>query len=215
LDDRLLGLRLASLTEARGVRAQECARMNTLLKALRATLVELKLGLEGALNMSEKLELLMDSLSQSQVPEAWTRRGEPEGGGVLGRPEGGAGVLGTADPEGGAGLFSPQSFLTAVMQTTARTKGLALNSMVVHTEVTKLLPEEALDPPLEGAYIHGFFLEGARWDTRSSRLADSHPKELHPPLPVVHAKALVHSEVNGICLCSSTLRTYHHLTPAL
>ena len=41
-----------------------------------------------------------------------------------------------------AGLFNPQSFLTAVMQTTARRNGWPLDKTVIVTEVTKRTPEQ-------------------------------------------------------------------------
>ncbi len=41
-----------------------------------------------------------------------------------------------------AGLFNPQSFLTAVMQTTARRNSWPLDRTVIVTEVTKRMPEQ-------------------------------------------------------------------------
>lgn len=43
-----------------------------------------------------------------------------------------------------SGLFNPQSFLTAVMQTTARRNGWPLDRTVIVTEVTKKLPEQVI-----------------------------------------------------------------------
>ncbi len=36
--------------------------------------------------------------------------------------------------------------------------------MSLACEVTKKNKEEMQSPPREGAYIHGLFMEGARWD---------------------------------------------------
>lgn len=83
-----------------------------------------------------------------------------------------------------AGLFNPQSFLTAVMQTTARRNDWPLDKTVLVTEVTKKLPEQLDGPCRDGAYVHGLTLEGARWDERSGALEDSRPKELLCPMPV-------------------------------
>jgi len=47
---------------------QECGRMNTLLRAMRNSLVELQKGLDGALNMSEPMEDLASALAINQVP---------------------------------------------------------------------------------------------------------------------------------------------------
>ena len=53
------------------------------------------------------------------------------------------------------GLFNPQSFLTAVMQTTARRNEWPLDKTVIVTEVTKRQPEQLEAASKEGAYIHG------------------------------------------------------------
>lgn len=83
-----------------------------------------------------------------------------------------------------AGLFNPQSFLTAVMQTTARRNGWPLDKTVIATDVTRLLPEQVDGPPKDGVYIHGLFLEGARWDDKLGALDDSRPKQLSCKMPV-------------------------------
>jgi len=62
-------------------------------------------------------------------------------------------------------LFNPMSFLTAIMQQTARQKGLALDNMAVQTNVTMMKgPEEVPGDAENGAYVHGLFLEGAAWE---------------------------------------------------
>ena len=84
-----------------------------------------------------------------------------------------------------AGLFNPMGYVTACLQVTARAKGLALDSMAVHTEVTSKQPAGVHGQPSEGTYVHGLFIEGARWDGETGVIAESRPKELHPPMPVM------------------------------
>ena len=50
---------------------------------------------------------------------------------------------------------------------------------------------EILAPPTSGAYIHGFFLEGAAWELTENDgyLTDQKPKELHPKLPIINVVA--------------------------
>ena len=58
------------------------------------------------------------------------------------------------------GFFNPQSFLTAIMQSTARKNELALDKMCLVCEVTKKMTREELTScPKEGAHIHGLFME--------------------------------------------------------
>ena len=55
--------------------------------------------------------------------------------------------------------FNPQSFLTAIMQSTARTNELPLDKMCQVCEVTKKQKEEVTQPHKEGAFTHGVFRE--------------------------------------------------------
>lgn len=41
-----------------------------------------------------------------------------------------------------------------------------LDSMCLQCDVTKKNREDFSSPPREGAYIHGLYMEGARWDTQ-------------------------------------------------
>lgn len=57
------------------------------------------------------------------------------------------------------------SFLTAIMQVTAREKLLPLDDMCLKTDVLNTKDIEELPGSAEvGAYVHGFFLEGAGWE---------------------------------------------------
>jgi len=64
-----------------------------------------------------------------------------------------------------SGLFNPMSFLTAIMQITARATGLPLDDMCLKTEVSNnFLVEDFPENAVKGAYINGFTLEGAGWE---------------------------------------------------
>ena len=52
---------------------QEVERMNTLLSEVRRSLIELDLGLQGALNMSPAMEELQVSLFTGSVPPGWRK----------------------------------------------------------------------------------------------------------------------------------------------
>ncbi|VEL34280.1 unnamed protein product [Protopolystoma xenopodis] len=83
------------------------------------------------------------------------------------------------------GLFNPQSFLTAVMQQTARKMEWPLDKMCISVEVTKKWSEEMGCAPREGAYVHGLYVEGARWDMSAGSITESRNKELTPLVPVI------------------------------
>ena len=58
-----------------------------------------------------------------------------------------------------AGFFNPQSFLTAIMQSTARKNELPLDKMCLTCDVTKRHSGEVQQNQREGAFIHGLFME--------------------------------------------------------
>jgi len=102
-----------------------------------------------------------------------------------------------------SGLFNPMGYVTACMQVTARAKGLPLDSMTVHTEVTTYEYTQVSSQPEEGTYVHGLYMEGARWDKANNCITDSLPKELHPSMPVIFIKGVTEDEVvtQGVYQC--------------
>lgn len=90
-----------------------------------------------------------------------------------------------------AGFFNPQSFLTAIMQSMARKNEWPLDKMCLQCDVTKKNREDFSSPPREGAYVHGLFMEGARWDIQTSLLQEARLKELTPSMPVMFIKAII------------------------
>lgn len=89
------------------------------------------------------------------------------------------------------GFFNPQGFLTAMRQEISRShEGWSLDSTVLASQVTRFNAEELHDPPSEGVYVHGLFIEGASWDRKVGRLIEPRPKILYEPMPVVHLFAI-------------------------
>lgn len=72
--------------------------------------------------------------------------------------------------------------------------------MILRTTVLNIdKPKDIAEKPEEGAYIHGFFLQGAKWEPGRGQdqgnLMDMVPKELYPELPVVHVTSIEKSQV--------------------
>lgn len=93
-----------------------------------------------------------------------------------------------------SGLFNPMSFLTAIMQVTARQKKLALDSIILKTVVQNQRDPNELKTAEDGAFIYGLFLEGANWEMgrggEEGYLTDQTLKDLHPELPPVLVLAI-------------------------
>ena len=108
------------------------------------------------------------------------------------------------------GFFNPQGFLTAMKQVsynnlnqssinlldlyqgvTRAHKGWALDSVVLHNDVTKFISrDDVISAPDEGVYVYGLYLEGAAWHKSAQRLTESKPKVLFEVMPVIHIGAV-------------------------
>lgn len=94
-----------------------------------------------------------------------------------------------------SGLFNPMSFLTAIMQKTARAKNLPLDKIILKTNVDNTNDiNDYKNPAEEGALIYGFFLDGANWEKgrggEQGYLCEQTLKDLNPELPVMHVIAV-------------------------
>ena len=56
------------------------------------------------------------------------------------------------------------SFLTAILQATAREHNLPLDNMCIQTNVTSQFIEDIQTKAEIGYYTHGLFIEGAAWE---------------------------------------------------
>lgn len=193
---------------------QECVRMNLLLTEIRGSLIELQLGMEGSLNMSDPMDTLLKCLGLNRVAPTWEAKAYPSKKSMsvwfldlllrVDQLKGWSDTLITPVSVWITGLFNPMAYVTAILQTTARAEQLPLDQMDIFTDVT-----EELNPALktvnseDGMYIHGLFMEGARWDTKKGAITDSLPKELHPEMPVIRVRGVVHGtyEMDGLFVC--------------
>lgn len=65
---------------------------------------------------------------------------------------------------------------------------LGLQNRTIPNNFVRLFFRFASAAPREGAYIHGLFMEGARWDTQSGIIVESRLKELFPSMPVINVR---------------------------
>ncbi|XP_035386791.1 dynein heavy chain 11, axonemal isoform X1 [Electrophorus electricus] len=179
---------------------QECERMNLLLTQIHISLKNLDLAMKGELSISADMETLQTALFYDRVPENWSKLTYPS---TKTLAQWFLDVLTqcreldtwTQDFVLPAvvwlpGFFSPQSFLTAIMQSIARKNKWPLDKMTLSVDVTKKTKDDYGHPPREGAYIHGLYIEGARWDTAAGVLAEALLKELAPAMPVLYVRAV-------------------------
>ncbi|XP_050670485.1 dynein axonemal heavy chain 7-like [Leptidea sinapis] len=82
-----------------------------------------------------------------------------------------------------SGFYFPQAFLTAAQQSYARKYKIPIDQLAFHYEVQRTFHIE--EPPSEGVYIRGLFMEGARWNMEDYYVDESHPKILYDEFPPV------------------------------
>ena len=206
---------------------QETGYMNNLLGEMRRTLVELDKGMKGQLNMTQPMEDMIVAFSINQWPGrnpfskcTWEKNAWPsmkplnaQFVDLLQRVEQLVSWLADCETPYSlwiSGLFNPMSFLTAVKQVMARATKQPLDCTTNETYMTTYQTASDVPEvyPEDGFYVHGMFMEGARWTTPEEAAEDGPPrivgvtptagwlmvsklKELLPPLPVMYVKAIV------------------------
>lgn len=85
-----------------------------------------------------------------------------------------------------SGLHIPESYLTALIQTTCRARAWALDKSTMFTTITKITDPKEITKRLEaGTYIEGLYIEGARWNSDRDCLDYQKPKELVTMMPLM------------------------------
>jgi dynein heavy chain len=198
--------------------------MNILISTIRTSLEDLDAGLKGQLNITDDMEALSGRMFINQQPDLWIKYAYFSLKDLLTWFDDLLTRIAQLDeyqeemipPKSLwiSGMFNPMSFLTAIMQSTARAKGLPLDGMVLKTTVTNERdPANVAETAEDGAFVHGFTLQGASWENgrggEQGSLGEMVPKELTPELPVMHVTAIErHLEVKtGFYTCPVYITT--------
>ncbi|KAJ2950242.1 hypothetical protein O0L34_g11604 [Tuta absoluta] len=180
---------------------QEIVYFNTLINLITAGLKELRRAIEGLVVMSEVLENMYQCIFEGRVPVFW-KKGRPSI-----KPLGawcrelllrGQHLFAWAKAPRAPptlcwlpSLVVPTGFLTAVMQTTARTEMWPIDTLCWEFTVMSLEESAFVRPPRDGGvYIRGLYLEGASWYKKEGHLAEPLPMQLVFPLTPIHFKPI-------------------------
>lgn len=167
------------------VLVQEVIRYNRLLEVMKENLINVKKALKGLIVMSEELELIANSLFNNQVPKIWDQKGFLSMKPLASWTEDLNARInflqewidhGTPKCFWISGFFFPQAFLTGTLQNYARKHIIAIDKLSFEFKYLDLEPQDIKEKPDDGCYIHGLFLEGARWDKHKKIITDPQPK---------------------------------------
>ncbi|KAL3657725.1 hypothetical protein V7S43_017298 [Phytophthora oleae] len=183
---------------------QECQRMNHLLETMTESLSELELAFRGDVPLTESMEKLQTVLFYERVPDSWLAAACPSRRSLapwLANLQ--QRIAQLQEWVGSApdlplvlwlpGLFNPQAFLTAVLQTAARKHNVELDSLRITADVTKRTIDTVDAPARDGQFVHGLYLEGARWDFGNGVLETSLPREMYVSMPVLTCRAVANT----------------------
>ena len=183
-------------TPCQVVLLQEMERWNKLAMKMAVALIDLGRALTGEIGMSDELDLLGDALFNGFLPSMWAKLA-PATEKALGswmshytKRHVQYEQWYTTGKEPAvvwlSGLHIPESYLTALVQTTCRARNWPLDRSDLYTVVTQFRdPKEVKEALGSGCYVSGLYLEGASWSTEKECLARQLPKQLVEELPIL------------------------------
>ena len=173
---------------------QEIERYNVLLAQIKLAVINVQKGIKGTVVMSAELEETFTCMLASIVPPSWKKvypSMKPLAAWVLDLIDRMAMFQEWATTHRPPVIFwmsafsFPTGFLTAVLQAAARNNNVAIDTLGWEFTVQTLDDVNIAEPPRDGAYIKGIFLEGAGWDKKNVCMVEAPPMQLTTTMPTI------------------------------
>lgn len=186
------------------VLVQELIRYNRLLNVMLKSLTDIQKAIKGEVVMSMELDSMAQSMFNGRVPDMWSNVAYPSLKPLSSWVEDFLLRLkmysnwvkkGAPAVYWISGLFFTQSFLTGTMQDYARRHEIAIDMLAFEFEVLPNVDPDQIIPAVDGCYIHGLFLDGARWDAEEGVLAEPYKRQLNSPMPTIWLKPCERSKM--------------------
>lgn len=176
---------------------QELDRYNDLLSNVLGNLRNISKAIQGLVAVTPELEEVMDALIKLRVPRSWSRAypsTKPLGSWMRDLASRCSQLADWSESELPKyfwlpGFTYPTGFLTAVLQTSARANGIAIDALtweftvLHHADLSQIVSH-----PKDGVYVSGLYVEGACWNFAGGFLEDPKPMELISHMPIIHFK---------------------------
>ncbi|XP_078409866.1 dynein axonemal heavy chain 3-like [Cetorhinus maximus] len=178
------------------VLVQELLHFNRLISIIRTSLRDINKAIRGLILMSSQQEDMINSMTVGKVPTMWSVKSYPSlkplGSYItdlLSRIQFFKSWINKGTPIVFwiSGLYFTQSFLTGALQNYARKYRIPIDHLGFQFDVTDQ-DHDMPTPPVDGVYINGLYMEGAKWDRKKHMIGESLPKVLYDNLPIIWLK---------------------------
>ncbi|XP_044001725.1 dynein axonemal heavy chain 12 [Aphidius gifuensis] len=175
---------------------QEMERYNKLLKEIRSSLEMLEKAIQGLIVMTPDLEILSIYILNGKIPPTWIKASAYPSlkplpsfiNDFIKRLE----FFDNWKKYGKpltfwiSGFSFVHAFLTGATQNFARKYKISIDKIGFDYEVMPAY--ELNESPIDGVYVYGMYLSGAKWDMKKMQLSESNPKVLWDIMPIIWLK---------------------------